>query len=119
VPAPVLQRYFQKGRGASDGLVRVRPEVASLVTFRRINFLDETWPVRSRLDAIFCRNVLIYFDRPTQQRVLARFVSHLTDDGLLFLGHSESVHGLVEGVTHVGNTIYRRAPAHVAASVDR
>jgi chemotaxis protein methyltransferase CheR len=110
VPRPLLQRYFLRGTGGRAGSYQVGPAARGLVTFRRINFLDEPWPIRTRFDAIFCRNVLIYFDRPTQQRVLARLTACLVDDGLLFLGHSESAHGLVDGVRAVGPTIYQRVP---------
>jgi chemotaxis protein methyltransferase CheR len=110
VPRPLLQRYFLRGTGSYAGTFRVGPAARGLVTFRRINFLDEPWPIRTRFDAIFCRNVLIYFDRPTQQRVLARLAACLVEDGLLFLGHSESAHGLVDGVRAVGPTIYQRVP---------
>ena len=110
VPQPLLRRYFLRGTGPRAGSVRVGPAARDLVTFRRINFLDEPWPIRARFDAIFCRNVLIYFDRPTQQRVLARLIACLAENGLLFLGHSESAHGLVEGLRAVGPTIYQRMP---------
>ena len=108
VPRGALPRYFLRGTGARSGLVRVKESVRALVTFRRINFLDEPWPIHVRFDAIFCRNVLIYFDRPTQQRVLGRLVAQLKEGGLLFLGHSESIHGLVTGFTPVGPTIHRK-----------
>ena len=108
LPAPLLKRHFLKGTGANRGLARVRSEVRRLVTFRQINLLDDTWPVRTEFDVIFCRNVLIYFDRPTQQRVLEHLLEYLKDDGLLILGHSESVHGLVAGLRHVHTTIYQR-----------
>jgi len=108
VPAPLLSRYFLRGRGANAGLVKLRPEVQSLITFRQLNFMEEPWPIRGPLDVIFCRNALIYFDRPTQRRILEGFLARLAPDGVLFLGHSESIHGLVEGLRHVGNTIYRR-----------
>jgi chemotaxis protein methyltransferase CheR len=111
VPSALLTRHFLRGRGESAGRVRVRPELRALITFRRINFMDARWPIRPRLDIIFCRNVLIYFDRPTQQRILERFLALLKEDGLLVLGHSESVHGLLNGVQHLGNTMYRRIPA--------
>jgi chemotaxis protein methyltransferase CheR len=116
VPRAMLPRYFLKGTGGRDGTVRVKPAVRSLVTFRRINFLEDPWPIRTRFDVIFCRNVLIYFDRPTQQRILHRLVHQLTDTGLLFLGHAESVHGLVSGLTPVAATVYRRDDQATAAS---
>ncbi len=114
VPEALLERHFLKGVGANAGLVRVRPELRALITFRRINLLDDVWPIRARLDVIVCRNVLIYFDRPTQQRLLQRLAALLEDDGLLILGHSESLYGLLDGFRHHGNTIYlheARAPA--------
>lgn len=109
VPRAMLARYFLKGTGANAGRVRVRPEIRALVAFRRINFLDETWPIRAGFDVVFCRNALIYFDRPTQQRILKRLTALLKDDGVLILGHSESLHGLLDGFRHLGNTIYQRA----------
>jgi chemotaxis protein methyltransferase CheR len=111
VPAAMLPRYFLRGTGPREGLVRVKPAVRSLVTFRRINVIEEPWPIRARFDAIFCRNVLIYFDRATQQRLLHRLVHQLTDTGLLLLGHAETVHGLVTGLTQVAPTVYRREKA--------
>jgi chemotaxis protein methyltransferase CheR len=109
VPAPLLSKYFRRGRGQHEGSVRVADAVRSLIRFRRINFLDDPWPIRATFDAIFCRNVLIYFDRPTQQRLLTRLLGYLAPDGVIFLGHSESAFGLVAGLTPVGATIYRRS----------
>jgi chemotaxis protein methyltransferase CheR len=86
----------------------VRPELRALVTFRRINLLDATWPIRTEFDVIMCRNVVIYFDRPTQQQVLTRLVTALAPAGLLCLGHSENVYGLVHELEHVGSTMYQR-----------
>lgn len=111
IPKPLLARYFLRGSAGQAGLVRVRPELQAMIRFRRINFLDEPWPIRTSFDVIFCRNVLIYFDRPTQQRILERLVGLLKADGLLFLGHSESIHGLLKGLAHLGHTIYQRMPA--------
>jgi chemotaxis protein methyltransferase CheR len=108
VPPALRGRYFMPGRGASEGLVRVRPEVRRLVTFRRINLRDEPWPIRVAFDAIFCRNVLIYFDRALQQEVVGRLVEHLTLGGHLFLGHSESLLGMTTGLRPVGKTVYQK-----------
>jgi chemotaxis protein methyltransferase CheR len=112
VPRAVLGRHFLRGNGASTGLVRVRPALRDLVTFRRINLVEEAWPIRTRFDVIFCRNVLIYFDRPTQQRVLGRLLGFLKDGGILILGHSEGVHGTVGGLRHIGGTIYQKEIDH-------
>lgn len=108
IPRPILERYFLKGTGAQAGLVQAVREVRNLVTFRRINLLEEPWPVRTVFDCIFCRNVIIYFDRPTQRRLMERFAAYLKDDGYLFLGHSESLYGLNDQFTFLRNTIYRK-----------
>ncbi|MFB3818740.1 MAG: protein-glutamate O-methyltransferase CheR [Candidatus Methylomirabilales bacterium] len=107
----LLARHFLRGTGPRAGQVRIRPETGSLVTFRRINLLDSPWPIRTVFDCIFCRNVLIYFDKPTQRRLIGRFADYLTEDGYLFLGHSESLYGLSDRFTYLRNTIYRKASA--------
>jgi chemotaxis protein methyltransferase CheR len=111
LPQPLVHRYFQKGIGARDGLVRVRPEVRTLVTFRRLNFLDDPWPIRAQFDLIFCRNVLMYFDRSTQAHLVGRLERMLTPQGLLVLGHAENLLGLASDMRRVTSTIYRHADA--------
>ena len=111
VPEAVLRRHFLRGVGPQAGMVRVRPEVRALVTFRRLNFLDETWPVRAQFDLVFCRNVLMYFDRPTQARLVARLERVLAPHGLLVLGHAENLLGLASDMRRVTSTIYRPAEA--------
>jgi chemotaxis protein methyltransferase CheR len=103
-----LRRYFLRRTGADGDCYQVRPEVQALVTFRRINLLDGAWPVRGPLDAIFCRNVMIYFDKPTQRRVVERFVPLLAPGGLLFTGHSENLAYVRELVEPCGRTVYAR-----------
>jgi len=110
IPPAALKRHFLRGIGTSLGLMRARPELQSLVTFRRINLMEGQWPLGAPLDVIFCRNVLIYFDRPTQQRVLERLAKSLKDDGVLVLGHSEGMLGTMQRLQHVGHTIYRKEP---------
>ena len=101
-----LRRFFQKGAGANAGFARVRPEVAALVEFQQLNLLDERYPFRERFDAIFCRNVMIYFDKPTQLAILEKLVGLLVDDGLLFCGHSENFTHARELVRLKGKTVY-------------
>jgi chemotaxis protein methyltransferase CheR len=108
VPRTYVPRFFLRGIGAQRDNVRVRPEVRTLVTFRRIGLLDAVWPLRVSFDVVFCRNVLMYFDRPTQARVLSRLRERLTPDGVLILGHAESVIGLDTALERVSGTIYRR-----------
>jgi len=108
VPRDLLVRHFVRRAGRDRDHARVRPELRDLVTLRRINLADPAWPIRTRFHVIFCRNALIYFDRTMQKRILENLVSFLEPGGLLFLGHAESVFGLVDGLIHLGNTIYAR-----------
>jgi chemotaxis protein methyltransferase CheR len=101
-----LRRFFNKGTGSNAGKVRVRPEVAAMVKFSRLNLLDPSWSVKEPVDAIFCRNVMIYFDKPTQKKVLDRFAPLLKPEGLLFAGHSENASLVSPGFKAVGQTVY-------------
>jgi chemotaxis protein methyltransferase CheR len=92
LPRPVLKRFFQQGKGANSGWVRVKPEIVEKVTFRQLNLMGD-WPVHGPLDAIFCRNVVIYFDQTTRNRLMDRFARLLAPTGCLFLGHSEALIG--------------------------
>ncbi|WP_390345942.1 CheR family methyltransferase [Variovorax boronicumulans] len=101
-----LRRFFNKGTGTNAGKVRVRPEVATLVKFSRVNLLDSAWSVKEPVDAIFCRNVMIYFDKPTQKKVLDRFAPLLKPGGLLFAGHSENASLVNPAFRPLGQTVY-------------
>lgn len=101
-----LQRFFLKGRGQNAGMVRVRPEVADLVSFAPLNLLAPSWDVRGPFDVIFCRNVMIYFDKPTQAAILARFAPLLKPGGLLFAGHSENFTYISQNFRLRGQTVY-------------
>ncbi len=109
-----LKRFFSRGVGANAGYVKVRPEVRALVRFERLNLLDAAWPVKEPQDAIFCRNVMIYFDKPTQKRVLERFVPLLKPHGLLFAGHSENASLVSPCFRSAGQTVYSLAPGRAA-----
>jgi chemotaxis protein methyltransferase CheR len=100
-------RWFQRGEGAYEGLARVHPRLRELVTIQPLNLLHE-WPMRGPFDAIFCRNVVIYFDKPTKQRLFERYAGLLEQGGYLFLGHSESMYGLSDAFELVGRTVYRK-----------
>jgi chemotaxis protein methyltransferase CheR len=107
---PTLRRrHFLRGRGVREGLVCVRPELGALVSFRALNLLAAHWPLTTRFDAIFCRNVMIYFDKPTQHRVLQRLAQWLKPDGLLFVGHAENFSEARELFELQGKTVYRLA----------
>jgi chemotaxis protein methyltransferase CheR len=108
--SPVLkQKYFLRSKDRSRGQVRVIPHLRSLIAFQRLNLMEEafTLPERS-MDAIFCRNVIIYFDRQTQYLLLGKLCRYLKATGHLFLGHSETVHGFDLPLERVASTIYRK-----------
>jgi len=102
-----LSRYFSPSPG-NDGSYTVRAELRRLISFRRINLLSPTWPVQGPLDAIFCRNVMIYFDKPTQYGILKRFVPLLRPEGRIYAGHSESFMHAADLLRSIGRTVYVR-----------
>jgi chemotaxis protein methyltransferase CheR len=106
-----LRRFFLRGTGAQAGLVRVRPELRKLVTFQQLNLLDESYQLRSAFDVVFCRNVMIYFDKPTQGRILSRFAPLIRPDGLLFAGHSENFLYVSDAFKLRAKTVYQLATA--------
>jgi len=104
-----LSRFFIKGTGVQEGEFVVKPELRRLITFQRLNLLEPNWSVRGPLDALFCRNVMIYFDKPTQYKILARFTPLMSDNGLLFAGHSESFLHAADLFRSQGKTVYELA----------
>ena len=101
---------FLRGRGEREGRVCVRPEVRDLITFRQLNLLDAEWPVGSEpFQAIFCRNVMIYFDKPTQRAILSRLLPQMDAASLLYTGHSENYLHAADLIQPCGRTLYRRA----------
>lgn len=104
-----VRRFFLKGCGSQAGYARARPELSRLISFRRLNLVDPAWPSGGPYDAIFCRNVMIYFDKPTQYRILRRFVPLLRRDGLFFAGHSESLSHAKDLFQPLGKTVYKAA----------
>lgn len=105
---PPWRRWVLRGRGERAGLIRIRPEVRALVHPRRLNLIGD-WPLERRYDAIFCRNVMIYFDAPTKRRLVDRLADRLGDQGHLFLGHAESLIGLSQRLRPVARTVYALA----------
>jgi len=110
--APELcRKYFMRSRDRSSNQVRVVPELRQLVDFRRLNFKDSDYGMTEHVDMIFCRNVIIYFDRPTQEQILQKLTQHLTPGGYCFVGHSETLHGMDLPLMPVAPALYRRANA--------
>ncbi len=109
LPAQQIERFFIRGSGEHKDFVQVRPELKKLIDFRRINLLETGWAIHAPLDVIFCRNVMIYFDKETQLTILKKFAPLLHPDGLLFAGHSESFYHAGEILKLRGNTVYELA----------
>jgi chemotaxis protein methyltransferase CheR len=106
VPANLRERWFRAARG-EDGELRATDELRRLVAFKQLNLIG-AWPMKGRFQAIFCRNVVIYFDQPTQAKLWTRFASALAPNGVLYIGHSERLSGPAVGVfKSEGVTTYR------------
>lgn len=100
------RRFFLRGKGDREGMVRVRPELRQMITFKPLNLLADSWPISGPFDVIFCRNVMIYFDKATQRKILSRFVPLMKPDALLFAGHSENFLYVSESLKLRGKTVY-------------
>jgi len=106
VPDAIKRRYFLRRK--EDGALMAKEDLKSLIRFRRINFIDPAWPIRTTFDVIFCRNVIIYFNRETQERLFERLVQYLKPTGYLLVGHSENLHWMNTRLVPLQNTVYRR-----------
>lgn len=101
------KKWFRKGKGEHQGSVKVAADLRSLITFRQLNLMNN-WPMNGPFDFMFCRNVVIYFDKPTQRILFDRYANVLRPDGHIFLGHSESMFKVSDRFQLIGNTIYQR-----------
>ncbi len=108
VPASLKLKYFMRSRDRSSNRARIVPELRQLIEFRRLNFMDADYGVPEKADAIFCRNVIIYFDRPTQERILRKLSNHLACGGYMFVGHAETLHDMDLPLEPVAPALYRR-----------
>jgi chemotaxis protein methyltransferase CheR len=107
IPAPLLHKYFLRGKGGNRGYVMAGPQLKSIVRFQRLNLVGTQWPWQEPFDIVFCRNVLIYFNKDTQRDLVRRMIAHIRPGGYLMLGHSEFLHGNVAGIEHLRKNIYR------------
>jgi chemotaxis protein methyltransferase CheR len=107
VPNDLLKKYFERGMGAQEGLARVSRPVRQPIEYRQLNLL-EIGDLGERFDVIFCRNVMIYFDRRVQQRVVEMLERHLAPDGFLFISHSESLNGIAHELRWVAPAVYQK-----------
>jgi chemotaxis protein methyltransferase CheR len=103
----LLKKYFYRGTGSNEGYVRVKPELKDLISFKQLNLLH-AWPITDKMDFIFCRNVVIYFDKPTKEKLVERYADQMHDDGYLFMGHSESLYKSTQRFKLLGKTIYQK-----------
>lgn len=101
------KRWFMKGTGAREGFAKVKKELQDIIEFSQLNLMAD-WPIRDAIDVIFCRNVVIYFDKPTQARLFDRYADRLPNGGYLFVGHSESLYNVCDRFELLGKTIYRK-----------
>jgi chemotaxis protein methyltransferase CheR len=108
VPAGLRRKYLLRSRDRESDRVRIAPEIRTAISFRRLNLMDADYAIQPPADVIFCRNVMIYFDRPTQEKVLNRLARCLLPDGFLFVGHSESLHDLKVPLQPVAPAVYQR-----------
>jgi chemotaxis protein methyltransferase CheR len=107
-PQSWFSKYWQKGTGQYEGMCKVKPEVARMVEFRRLNLI-EAFTLPGIYPVVFCRNVMIYFSKPTQEKVVARMSTFLEPGGHLFVGHSESLTGIAHSMEFVAPAMYRKA----------
>jgi chemotaxis protein methyltransferase CheR len=107
IPMDLRRKYLLRGKGKNEGVYKITPELRNLITFRRLNLMDSDLGVRN-IDILFCRNVIIYFDRDTQTELFRKFFNAMSPGGYLFIGHSETLDGISEKFIRVAPTIYRR-----------
>ena len=108
IPLSFKKKYLLRSKNPQEGLVRVRPELRAKVEFARINFMDRSWSIEGSFDVVLCRNVIIYFERKTQEDIIRRLLQKIRPKGFLILGHSESVAGMDLPMRSVAPTVYRK-----------
>lgn len=107
LPQDLKKSFFHKGKGAQSGMARVVPELRKMITFKRINLMDSSWELPKDIDVVFCRNVMIYFDKETQLEIIGKIVRYMKPEGLYFAGHSENFGHINTILTPLGKTIYK------------
>jgi len=115
----LLKKHFAKGKNENEGAFKVKDVTRSMIVFKRLNLLDQIYPMQGKFDIIFCRNVVIYFDKPTQKILFERFYNYLHDDGYLFVGHSENLSGITDKFRHLGKTVYKKVTGNEAVNNEK
>jgi chemotaxis protein methyltransferase CheR len=108
IPLSMKKKYLLRSKDRSKSLIRIAPELRTTINFKRVNFMDDHFGINEKMDVIFCRNVVIYFDKSTQAELMKKFHRQLVSGGYLFIGHSETLNGLGVPFTQVANTVYRK-----------
>ncbi|MCK5346207.1 MAG: chemotaxis protein CheR, partial [Candidatus Heimdallarchaeota archaeon] len=108
IPPHLKNKYLLKDRDPKEGKVKIVPELQSKVYFKRLNFMDKYYPIQGRFDVVFCRNVLIYFERHIQEQVIHKICNFIPTGGYLFLGHSESILGMNVPLKQIRPTVYKK-----------
>lgn len=108
VAPELIKKYFLRSKDRQKKLVRVIPELRNSVTFQRLNFMDNNFGIDEEFDVIFCRNVIIYFDKPTQDKLIKKLITFLRPGGYLFMGHSESIFNTCLPLTQMAASTYRK-----------
>jgi chemotaxis protein methyltransferase CheR len=111
VPERLKKKYLMRGTGRAEGMLKVVPELRSRARFERLNFMDSHFNMGSRHHVVFCRNVIIYFNKETQEALISKLAETLVPGGYLFVGHSETLHGLNVPVVQVAPMVYRKKAA--------
>jgi chemotaxis protein methyltransferase CheR len=106
------RKYLMRSKNRSSDQVRIVPELRSLIEFRHLNFMDKDYGLAEKADGIFCRNVIIYFDRETQENILLKLSRNLVSDGYMFVGHAESLHDMNLPLAPVAPALYRKVGRH-------
>jgi chemotaxis protein methyltransferase CheR len=108
IPEHYLKRYFLRGKDNNKGLYKIKNEIREMVTFKKLNFIADEYPITHTFDIIFCRNVIIYFNSETKKMVITKVLRYLNEGGYLMMGHSETLFNLIDGLVYLKNTIYQK-----------
>lgn len=108
IPIDIKKKYFLKSSDPQKTIVRIKPEIRNCCSFSRLNFMDQNYNISDTFQVIFCRNVLIYFDKQTQEAIIRKLLKHLEFDGYLFLGHSETIFSMDLPLENVAPAVYRK-----------
>ncbi|HOH37329.1 MAG TPA: CheR family methyltransferase, partial [Spirochaetota bacterium] len=104
----LLKKYFLRGKNDNKNLFKAKDSLKKMIHFARLNLLDEIYPMKKKFHVIFCRNVVIYFDKETQKILFQKFYNYITDSGYLFIGHSENITNFNLSFSNIGRTLYKK-----------